>query len=130
MAENMNFIPANELPEAVGDEIEVLCVENGQMKRKIGSLGGKGLIVEMTLNNITPTSQTEFTYNDNADEIAETLYGGGIVWVDMTGVVGQFVRGMVTQWMFVNGVIALAVFTTLGTYSFTCPNFTWTLPVE
>lgn len=39
--ENINFIPANELPEAEGDEVSVLCVENGELKQKSASgLGG------------------------------------------------------------------------------------------
>ena len=41
MAENINFIPATELPNTYADEVDVLCVENGEMKRKTGtSLGG------------------------------------------------------------------------------------------
>ena len=41
MAENINFISANELPNTEADEVDVLCVENGEMKRKTGtSLGG------------------------------------------------------------------------------------------
>lgn len=40
--ENMNFIPANELPVAEGDEVSVLCVENGELKLKSASgFGGK-----------------------------------------------------------------------------------------
>lgn len=43
MAENIEFIPANELPEANGDEVSVLCLENGELKQKPGaSLGGGG----------------------------------------------------------------------------------------
>lgn len=39
--ENINFIPATQLPEAEGDEVSVLCLENGQMKQKPASgLGG------------------------------------------------------------------------------------------
>lgn len=34
MSENINFIPANELPVAEGDEVFVLCVENGELKLK------------------------------------------------------------------------------------------------
>lgn len=42
MSENINFIPANQLPEAEGDEVSVLCVENGELKQKSASgLGGK-----------------------------------------------------------------------------------------
>lgn len=41
MAENINFIPATELPEAIGDEVSVLCLENGTLKQKPGaSIGG------------------------------------------------------------------------------------------
>ena len=41
--ENINFIPATELPEAEGDEVSVLCVENGELKQKAASgLGGGG----------------------------------------------------------------------------------------
>ena len=42
MNENINFISAAELPEATGEEVSVLCLENGEMKQKPGiSLGGK-----------------------------------------------------------------------------------------
>ena len=41
MAENINFIPATDLPEATVDEVSVLCVENGELKQKSASgLGG------------------------------------------------------------------------------------------
>lgn len=34
MSEKINFIPANELPVAEGDEVFVLCVENNELKQK------------------------------------------------------------------------------------------------
>ena len=41
--ENINFIPADQLPETEGNEVSVLCVENGELKRKTASgLGGGG----------------------------------------------------------------------------------------
>lgn len=41
MSEKINFIPANELPVAEGDEVSVLCLENGELKQKAASgLGG------------------------------------------------------------------------------------------
>lgn len=41
--ETINFIPATQLPEAEGDEISVLCLENGEMKQKPAKgLGGGG----------------------------------------------------------------------------------------
>lgn len=39
--ENREFISAANLPNTEADEVDVLCVENGEMKRKIGiNLGG------------------------------------------------------------------------------------------
>lgn len=41
MAGNINLIPATELPEATGEEVSVLCLENGEMKQKpANGLGG------------------------------------------------------------------------------------------
>jgi hypothetical protein len=38
---NIEFIPANELPTTEANEVDVLCVENGELKLKAGaSLGG------------------------------------------------------------------------------------------
>lgn len=43
MSKNINFIPATDLPVAEGDEVSVLCLENGAMKQKPASgLGGGG----------------------------------------------------------------------------------------
>lgn len=43
MSEKIEFIPAKDLPVAEGDEVDVLCMENGELKRKEGaSLGGGG----------------------------------------------------------------------------------------
>lgn len=50
MSENIEFIPASELPVAEGDEVSVLCLENGEMKQKPGaSLGGSGANPDMVL---------------------------------------------------------------------------------
>lgn len=41
MSENIEFIPAKDLPEATGNEVSVVCLENGELKQKPGaSLGG------------------------------------------------------------------------------------------
>lgn len=46
--ENINFIPANELPVAEGNEVSVLCVENGEMKQKpSASLGAYDAIIHI-----------------------------------------------------------------------------------
>lgn len=38
---NIEFIPAKDLPTTEGNEVDVLCVENGELKRKAISLGGE-----------------------------------------------------------------------------------------
>lgn len=41
MSEDINLIPVTELPVAEGDSVEVICLENGEMKRKPAEgLGG------------------------------------------------------------------------------------------
>jgi hypothetical protein len=80
MAENINFIPANQLPEATGNEVEVLCLENGEMKRKTGSLGGGAYVIDLT-------DSTEINFDENQsiittvnyDDFAEHWYKGGTV---------------------------------------------------
>lgn len=43
---NIEFISAKDLPTTESNEVDVLCVENGEMKRKAGaSLGGGKLFV-------------------------------------------------------------------------------------
>lgn len=46
MGENINFIPATDLPVAEGEEVSVLCLENGAMKQKPAKgLGGSSAVV-------------------------------------------------------------------------------------
>lgn len=49
MTENINFIPANKLPVAEGNEVSVLCLENGEMKQKpANNLGGSIVVIRGT----------------------------------------------------------------------------------
>lgn len=48
--ENINFIPAHELPETEAAEVEVLCLDNGQLKRKpAANLGGGNYDVKIRI---------------------------------------------------------------------------------
>ena len=49
MAKNINFISAAELPEATGEEVSVLCLENGEMKQKSGASFGGAETPDMVL---------------------------------------------------------------------------------
>ena len=79
MAENINFISAAELPEATGEEVSVLCLENGEMKQKPGaSLGGGFMEVEITLSNSDFISGT-VTFNKTYNEIKDAMEKGYFV---------------------------------------------------
>lgn len=79
MAENINFISATELPEATGEEVSVLCLENGEMKQKpANGLGGGGFMeVEITLSGndfYTGTATFNKTYNEIKDAMEKGYF--------------------------------------------------------
>ena len=79
MAENTNFIPATELPEATGEEVSVLCLENGEMKQKpANGLGGGFMEVEITLSGSDFYSGTA-TFNKTYNEIKDAMEKGYFV---------------------------------------------------
>ena len=130
MAENINFISANELPEATGDEIAVLCVENGQMKRKIGSLGG-AYVIDLTGQTLDPTAAqtiiTSVSYNDFADHwykggvlAIKTLMQGATAYMYPTG--GVYMPG--------TGIIFMALSSTGSIGQLIFANGTWTPPAN
>ena len=92
MTENINFIPATELPEATGEEVSVLCLENGAMKQKSGaSLGGGGFMeVEITLSGSDFYSGTA-TFNKTYNEIKDAMEKGYFVmgWAKNQQFAGQ-----------------------------------------
>lgn len=83
MAENINLIPANELPVAEGDEVSVLCLENGELKQKAASgLGGGDnydavIKVEEWYNEVEDNSGVTFTLESGSYEgLAEIINSG------------------------------------------------------
>ena len=80
MAKNINFIPATELPEATGEEVSVLCLENGEMKQKpANGLGGGGFMeVEITLSGNDFDSEP-VTFNKTYNEIKDAMEKGYFV---------------------------------------------------
>lgn len=75
MSENINFIPANELPLAEGDEVSVLCVEGGELKQKPGaSLGGSSaLYIHCTEVFDSNTGLNNFSFSPVPTGTFETL---------------------------------------------------------
>lgn len=74
MAEKIEFIPANELPVAEGDEVSVLCLENGEMKQKPGASLGGGEKADMVIALTTPVNLDAPT----ADNTAVTIESGNL----------------------------------------------------
>lgn len=72
--ENINFIPANELPVAEGDEVSVLCLENGEMKQKPGASLGGGEKADLVLKLTAPFHYGSMT----ADKCAVTIESGSV----------------------------------------------------
>lgn len=68
MAKNSNFISATELPEATGEEVSVLCLENGEMKQKPANGLGGGEKPDMV---ITVTGMSNTTANNGNYTITE-----------------------------------------------------------
>lgn len=80
---NIEFIPANELPTTESNEVDVLCVENGELKRKAGaSLGGGKLFVlrEEDLYNadegifVNPELFAEVEKQINGESVCSVIY--------------------------------------------------------
>lgn len=117
MADNINFIPASELPttEAESGAVSFLCEENGEMKRfpgnKVGG-GAGGYIMKPTAEEVT-MENTATTISANYDEMAKVLEAGGHATVVLpAGILGDNAPAFalsVIAWTYVegNGLVAI-----------------------
>lgn len=99
MAENINFISANELPVAEGDEVSVLCLENGELKQKAASgLGGTVYDIVVRITGAWDADNGEITVtgeilSGSYDAVLEKL-DAGIMPVALITERGTFDGGM------------------------------------
>lgn len=71
MSENIEFISAKDLPITEAKEVDVLCVENGEMKRKpANGLGGGGYDVVMRME---PNSEMLTLEKGSYSEVIDKL---------------------------------------------------------
>lgn len=129
MTENINFISATELPEATGEEVSVLCLENGEMKQKpANGLGGGGFMeVEITLSGNDFSSGT-LTFNKTYNEIKDAMEKGHFVmgWAKNQQFTGQeyqynfgYLRPMFPKYAAdINGGTIFFIFTANFTYMY------------
>lgn len=142
MADNINLIPAAELPLTEAKEVDVLCVEGGELKRKAaGNLGGGGYIIHVPAGEISTADSgtTNITLSESYDNFMPIIEAGGSVWLDLTKdptmaemgalfvavpVIGAFyLPGMGLMLIASNGASG-------GMIQVTCTNGTWTPETE
>ena len=97
MANNIELIPASELPVAEGAEIDVLCIENGELKRKEFDSGVK------SVNGIEPDDSGNVEVNgvksvngiepdDNGNVKVSDFYFLGVSQVDENHLYYGYIR--------------------------------------
>lgn len=131
-----NLIPAADLPVTESKEVDVLCVENGELKRKSGAnLGGAGSYI-IRVNpeevSISDSSGLTITLTESRDNFGPILEAGGVVWLDLSRTVLSSLLGvekiwvMASTWSFVSNMLVLS--TTAGNMSGNAiaMNGTWT----
>lgn len=81
MSEKIELIPASELPVAEGDEVSVLCLENGELKQKpakgLGG-GGGGSGSHWIMNTSTNQYNSDATVSEGLYEALENMFTNGI----------------------------------------------------
>lgn len=74
------FISAASLPEATGDEVSVLCVENGALKQKAAKgLGGGGIIVMFDSDTFDGSSYAILSIPEDFYETLSEMWDSGMI---------------------------------------------------
>ena len=141
MADNYELIAAKDLPTTDAKEVDVLCVENGELKRKAGASiggGGGGYVINVPVEAfITGAESGSIVLEESYDNFADVLYNGGNVWLDLSeimmaqiGVSGIIMRVCANAWMFSEGVLIATISQDGSSFEIMFENGTWTPPVE
>lgn len=136
MAENIEFIAAKDLPITEAKEVNVLCVDNGELKLKeaanLGGSSGGYVIKELQISNMNG-SGLQVIVTENYDKIAEILNNGGSVWLD-AGALGYVGGAEVIMWGYAPSDKSLELYAmmfqsgSIILITANCPNGTWTPP--
>lgn len=145
MAENYEFISAANLPTTDAKEVDVLCVEGGELKRKPGASigGGGGYVVRLPADTQMQMDESDgmiiFMVEESRDNFAEILYNGGSVLIDVgaTSFGPEIEDGFMIinpiAWTVQEGVLTAMWMLLEGAgngiaFMFMFPNGTWTPP--
>lgn len=141
MSENYELIAGANLPTTDAAEVDVICVEGGELKRKPGaSLGGGGggyvINIDPSVDIIDRETGT-IMMSGSYDDFAPILYAGGSVWVNVANVMeGDIPAGTImnipaSMFAYIPGmglqVIALNIMTD-AKYILMFMNGSWTPP--
>lgn len=113
MANNIELIAASELPVAEGTEVDVLCIENGELKRKEGaSLGGGSYDAVIDLGVYSNTS-------DLSDLAGGAVPVGIVKMIEEKIASGEMpkIMGKIAYNYYDNYHYCVFVFTSFGDYS-------------
>lgn len=90
MSENYELIAAANLPTTDAKEVDVICVEGGELKRKPGASlggGGGGYVINLDPSvDILDEELGAYMMSGSYDDFAPILYAGGSVWVNVANV--------------------------------------------
>lgn len=134
---NIEFIAANNLPVTEAEEVDVLCVVDGELKRKPAEgLGGAGsYLLKLNMDNAEVTGNSSnsvmIEYKDSFDDFAEHVFNGGSMVVDVTGLVGTPAVFAISGAMFMGEgeLMLLGGISGVLVVQITCKNGTWLPPV-
>lgn len=134
------FISAKDLPITEVEEVDVLCVDNGELKRKqakgLGGAGGYVIKVPVT-DVVTGDSGMSVNISESYDNFAQILYDGGNVVLDFSAlaqVLGSYPSGTVmyvpfAYWTYIPGMgIGGGIMFNGNETTFTATNGSWTPP--
>ena len=138
------LISAKDLPITEAEEIDVLCVDNGELKRKQAKgLGGGagGYVIRLPKSDFSVDESGTMSINitESYDNFAQILYDGGNVVIDASKALAEMMgtpEGAVVYLplsgcIFIPGV-GINSTCLMGDISITCSayNGSWTPPVE
>ena len=135
------LISAKDLPITEADEVDVLCVDGGELKRKQAKgLGGAGgYVIKVPLTDVTQGEGTiTVNISESYDNFAQILYDGGNVVFDVSELLVLMVEevpsGMVmylpfTYWAYIPGMGITGTADLMGMEcQFQAANGSWTPP--
>lgn len=134
------FISAKDLPITEAEEVDVLCVDNGELKRKqakgLGSAGG--YVIRLPLTDVVMgDSGMSVNISESYDNFAQILYDGGNVVLDVSAlapVLGSYPSGTLmyvpfAYWTYIPGMgIGGGVIFQGNETTFIAANGSWTPP--